>query len=369
MTKNIAFLTGKRGGYEAMLPLFELMEADDGFKPIWVVCDQHLMDKFGRTADGVVGSNVSYISPLYPEGDDYTERAAALGYIALNLPAYLAGYDIDMLVLYGDRGESLAAAMVATQMGILIAHIQGGDCTGTIDDVMRHTISKMAHIHFVSNRDSALRLETMGERNANIWIVGDPKIDALYRSMRKTTGVLEEYKETIIVLFHPDTNRPGTARQDMREVIEGATSLEKRVVFVYPCSDPEHEGIIAEIEEYADAHHNVGAHKNIEYDQFIAILSSCLCLVGNSSAGLIEMPYLNKCSVNVGGRQHGRWRDPGVFNCPPGAEAISAAISKAIEGDSFGSQYYGDGTSSAQMLGILSRYVFEDPGLRIKKWR
>jgi UDP-hydrolysing UDP-N-acetyl-D-glucosamine 2-epimerase len=364
MTKNIAFLTGKRGGYEAMLSIFQLMEESDKFTPTWFVCDQHLMDKFGRTADSVLGTDIQYIPPLYPMDDGYTERAASLGYIALHLAPALASRDIDLLVLYGDRGESLAAAVVATQMGILIAHIQGGDCTGTIDDVMRHTISKMAHIHFVSNRDSALRLETMGEINANIWIVGDPKIDAL-----KKFPIVKRKRSGIIVLFHPDTNRPGCALHDISEVLEAITAFEDQKILIYPCSDPEHEVIIEEIESFDRLFSNAEVWKNIPYPEFIQSLAEAKVLVGNSSAGLIEAPYLLTPSVNIGNRQKGRWRDPGVFNASIDKHDIRQAINKAIDGDVFCSEYYGDGTSSAQMLGILSKYNFEDTGLRVKKWR
>lgn len=246
--------------------------------------------------DALEGWSVDWM-PLHGKGP----RAANLGLLATDLACSWAGGSFpDVLLLIGDRGESLAAAFAAHQTGnIIIAHVEGGDVTGCLDDSCRHAISKLAHVHFCTGELQKNRLIRMGEAPERVHIVGDVHIDRLMRETGKPLRPLEWAKDAIIILYHPDTLHPERTMPEFREILRETKG--KKRVFVYPCSDLGHEDIVEAIEETGEP-----AFPNIPHDEFIMGLRQAKMLVGNSSCAVKEAPYIGLETWIVGERQKGR---------------------------------------------------------------
>lgn len=354
LPKKVLVLTGKRGGYGAMRNMLTLLRGDPFFDLCLVATDMHLRHEFGYTVDEVNKDfpNTHTIT-LNDTGRTPASRASALGELQSFLVTEFEVQKPDCLILIGDRGESLVAATAALHMSIPIAHIQGGDRTGGIDNSIRRAISQMATWHFVSCADSLVRISRIVEE-FRVYEVGDLHIDAI-RLMDKTHEP-EDGPGIIIVIYHPETGPEASdpfhgiaAIMDAVHYMSG-----KKIVLVYPCSDPGYKSIIKVLEHYST---RVGFHtyKNMDQDDFLNLLSRAELIVGNSSCGIIEAPYLGIPAVNVGSRQEGRWTCGNVVHCTGGAQAIGYAIAAAmlLESPSFDKSYYGDGHAGEKIVEIL----------------
>ena len=253
-----------------------------------------------------------------------------------------------------DRGEVLATAIAALNLGIPIAHIQGGDVSGNIDECMRHAITKLSHIHFSSTQESAGRIKTMGEEAWRIFIVGDNHVDPIVSkdySDAKTVRAkfaIPDFEKPILVLIHPETFRIRDGYGDAKCVLEPVLELGRRTILVYPCSDQGYEAIVRALEEVAH-YPNVSLHKNIDTPDFHGLMAISSFLIGNSSAGLIEAPYFPLPAIDVGERQIGRMRAENVIHCDFDRTEIIQSLDIVLNNDVFArrmancSRPFGDG--------------------------
>lgn len=296
---KVHFLTGKRGGFGAMVPTLRELQR---FAEVTVLTtDQHHSETFGYTLREVAAESLSVIGLPMVAGSSRPER---LAYLGMKLASLWAGNRPDVLLLIGDRGESLVAATIAQQMGnIAIAHVEGGDVTGCLDDSARHAISKLAHVHFCTDATAKARLIGMGEAPWRIHAVGDVHIDRLMLELQKPLVPDERFADAVVVLHHPDTLHPERIRPEIRSIID-MTAGQKRL-FIYPCSDLGHEIIIREIEQAA----RDGLSRclpNVAHAEFINGLRQARLFVGNSSSLVKEAPYIGVPVHPVGDRQNGR---------------------------------------------------------------
>lgn len=335
--RRVAVLSGKRGGFGALIPFFELAEQDPAVDLSVIVTDMHLSEAFGRTISEVAKwVGCIHEVPMDQADDQPRSRTSALGRALSGMAKVLDETRPDVLMVLGDRGETIATAMAALHLGIPIAHIQGGDLSGNVDEAIRHAITKMAHLHFPASHDSAERIRRLGEEAWRIHVVGDPHIDGIV-SGRYTPGpeVRRKYaiapeEPFVLVLFHPETLAdPAVSRESMTSIMRPVLGRRLRTLVIYPCSDHGYQGIVEVIEAYADAP-GVSVHRNIEAMDFWGLQSEAAALIGNSSAGLIEAPYFNLPVVNVGLRQEGRLRWVNVIDTPADAHALEASVAKAL---------------------------------------
>lgn len=335
--RKVCFLTGKRGGFGALIPTFELVHNDPALELVVVATDMHLSKKFGTTireVDRWVRGAIRV--PMHQVDDRPASRSSALGRAMSGITAALDRAKPDVLVVLGDRGEVYVAVCAALHLGIPVAHIQGGDVSGNVDDMMRHAITKMAQIHFPATRASARRIVRMGEEPWRVHVVGDPHVDMLAKN-RYTPGAEVRKKYGIdpdesfgLILLHPETYRPENSYAFMRAVLAGVKSKGFRSIVVYPCSDHGYQGILDAIDEIVrDPMFLV--HKNIPAPDFWGLEAEAAVFVGNSSAGLIEAPYFNLPFVNIGLRQVGRERGKNVVDVPvPTVAAVKKALARAL---------------------------------------
>ena len=311
--KKIAIFTGNRGGFGAMLGIMDLIDNDPDMDLKIIASDMHLSEKFGSTIGEVKKRyKVSAYVDMGEYGDSLIDRTQALGRCISGLSEALYKIDPDLIILLGDRGETLAAAVCAVEMGVIIAHIQAGDISGGIDDIHRHAITKLAHLHFSQNENQRQRVLKLGEISKHVWNTGAPYVDNILNlKLESTKDILGKYKIKpnnsgyYIVLHHPDTYSIEESSVQMKIILSTLNNTPQNKIVIYPCSDPGHLGIIKSIEEYKE-NKNFYTFKSIEAINFLSLLKGAKALIGNSSGGIIEAPYFNVPFILIGDRQSGR---------------------------------------------------------------
>ena len=370
-------LTGKRGGFGAMKPMLRLLRDDPAFQLQLVATDQHVSDRFGRTVTEIEAEfPVAALVDMGQKDDKPESRARALGVCLENMAGQLSQMRPDICVLYGDRGEVLASATAATTLNIPIAHIQGGDISGSQDEVMRHAVTKLAHLHFPSTEDSAERIRRMGEEDWRIHVVGDNHLDLIvageYARPAEVVRELEvdPAKPLIIVLQHSETTAPDESHYQMVETLEAVRGTGHQAVVIHPSSDAGYEGVLRAIEEIGRPP-QFRVRVNLEAPVFWGLLAMASVLVGNSSAGLIESPSFHLPAVDIGRRQEGRKRAENVIHAEHDRKLIRAAIDEALSGTFRATaakcqQLFGDGMAGERIIKVL-RDVSLDRRLLLKR--
>lgn len=330
--RTICVINGKRGGFNALLPTMKAIAAEPTLTLQVLLTDMHLSETFGRTLDYAAQFvDVTRTVPLDQAGDSAVERTEALGRGLTRIAAALAELEPDLVLLLGDRSETLIAAFAAIQLRIPVAHVQGGEISGNIDGIQRHAITKLAHVHFAETEAARKRLLRLGEEPWRVSRVGAPYVDfiklRLYtpaERVRRAFG-LDRDEPFLLVLMHPVTTEPEKSYEQMTQVLGGVHATGLRAIVAYPCSDQGYKGIVDAIEERR-SDRRLSIHRNIPAEDFIGLEAEATALVGNSSAGIYEAPYVHCACVNVGKRQDGREREPNVIDVPPRASAIRNAV-------------------------------------------
>jgi GDP/UDP-N,N'-diacetylbacillosamine 2-epimerase (hydrolysing) len=362
--RRIAVFTGKRGGFGAMLGIMRRIREDPALELTVIASDMHLAPTFGATIDEVKAFvTVDAVVNLGDYGDANVDRAQALGRLVQQLAPVLRDLAPDILLLLGDRGETLAAAMCAVEVGVTVAHIQAGDVSGGIDDLHRHAITKLSHLHFSQNERQRQRVIKLGEAAERVWNSGAPYVDnildAVYPPPTDALASLGLPRDLdyVIVLQHSDTYRPEQSYDHMHAIFAGLDELGQHAIVVYPCSDPGYAGVIRAIEEYR-ANPRFYVFKSIEALTFLGVLAGARALVGNSSAGIIEAPYLEKPFVLVGGRQDGREHAANVLRAEPSPAGVRRALA-AIDDRAYraamraDNRPFGDGHACERIFEVL----------------
>lgn len=320
-----------------MIPTFRLINSNPALELALIATDMHLCKKFGNTISEVdKWVDGAHRVPIDQQDDQPLSRLHALAKVMSGVADVLARIKPDIFVVLGDRGEVYSAVIAALHLGIPVAHIQGGDVSGNVDEMMRHAITKMSHLHFPSTQQSARRIEQMGEESWRIHTVGDPHIDMLING--EITPAVELRKKFelgsnemfALVLVHPETLHPENSCKNMQAVLEVLRRKKIKSIIVYPCSDHGYQGILDAIAQYQDTPGFV-IRKNIEAPDFWGLQSEASVFIGNSSAGLIEAPYFRLPVINIGLRQQGREHADNLINVVEvNAHALDSALEQAL---------------------------------------
>jgi GDP/UDP-N,N'-diacetylbacillosamine 2-epimerase (hydrolysing) len=366
VTRRICVWNGKRGGFGALAPTMRAIADHPNLELRLVVTDQHLYERFGKTMSEVAASfPIDAAIDMEQAGDGNEDRARAVGRCMVKAVDVLAEIRPDFLLVIGDRGEVFAACIAAHNMRIAIAHVQGGDVSGSLDEPVRHAITKLAHVHFPSTEASARRIVAMGEEPWRVHVVGDTHIDQLFLdAVTPAADIALKYDVSpdqpfVLVLQHSDSTEPENAAGQMAETVAAIRASGVRALLVYPCSDQGFEGIISEIERARNAP-GITVHRNIPAPDFLGLQRMAACLVGNSSAGLIEAPYFRLPAVNVGDRQRGRERTGNVIDVGYRRDEILGAIDRALNDSAFRHTLgtlvppFGDGTAYLRITEVLA---------------
>lgn len=356
--RKIFFLSGKRGGFDAMLPLLNLLKNDKSVDLKVIATDQHLMKNFGNTID-IVKKNFSknlYQIPLGQLDSSAKSRMRSMSKLLKDLSFLFEKKLPDLLLIYGDRAESFVATFVAINFNIKVCHFQGGDLTGNIDEKFRHSITKLSDYHFVSNIFSQKRILQLGEDKKNVYSFGDSHIDSLKKvKIFNKTKLNKLFKNSLndiygVLLFHPDGTSIKKNQIYIERIIKSLEKLKIQIHCIYPCTDIGYDPIVKKYESIKKNNTLFKIYKNLKYNTFINLLKKSKFLIGNSSCGIIESAYLKLPVINLGDRQSNRVSSKNVVNSKISINSINSAISE-IDSKKFQNnlkklnKYYGNGKS------------------------
>ncbi len=365
MSKKICVVTGSRSDYGLLYWPLLILRENKKFDLSVIATGMHLAAQFSETWRDIErdGFDISAKVDLCLSGDAPVSIANSVGIGVSKFAKILNEIKPDLLLVLGDRFEIYAAAQAAMFLGIPIAHIGGGDVTeGSLDDSIRHSISKISHIHFVSNSHSALRLARMGEIKKNIHIVGSPGIDRIKKKKyldRKdffSKIKLSEGAKTIMVAFHPATLEVKNYEQQIQALLSALKALPPEIGLLVTGSNADTGGrIINEaLYQYSKSRKNTVFYQSLGSELYLDALNNVDLIVGNSSSALYEAPSFGLRAINIGSRQKGRITSASILNCPYETKPILDAINFALTLPKCDDQNpYGDGFSSSRIVSIL----------------
>ncbi len=368
----ICFPIMNRVHYARQIHLLNLLQRDQALELQLVVGGSAILEKYGeRFLPAMKKSGFTVNDSLYNiiEGGNHVTMAKTAALTALEFSNSLYKLNPDVVLIRGDRFEQLAIAMVAAYMNKTIAHIEGGDVTGTIDESVRHAITKLAHVHFVTNEAARKRVLQMGENPAMVFNVGSPdveftaltkkKLDAAAINNIGTGDSIDFSKPFLMVMHHPVTTESDN-RAHMEVLLRAVGSLRMQTIWFWPNSDAGTSEMAKAIRMYREGvsadHHAIKFITDMLPEDFIAVLRRASCLIGNSSAGIKESSYLGIPVVNVGTRQSGRLRGLNVVDVGYGEDEIRKAIEKQVAHGSYPSlNLYYKPNSSKTIVEILKK--------------
>lgn len=349
MTKRkVVFLSGTRADFGKLKSLIQITKKRNEFEAHIFATGMHLQEKYGYTVDEIEKSGFKniykYINYTSEESMDRTLAKTIQGF-----SDYIQAVRPDLIVIHGDRVETLAGAIVGSLNNILVAHVEGGELSGTIDELIRHAVSKLSHIHFVSNEPAKKRLIQMGELEDNIFVIGSPDVDLMVSEYLPTLEDAKkryaiEYDQFAILMFHPVTTESSYMTAYAKELVEAVIESRLNYIVIYPNNDL---GSSLILDEYKRFNNNpkIRIFPSIRFEYFLVLLKNSKMLVGNSSAGIREAPYYGIPVVNIGSRQMNRTLHSDIINCSYNKEDILCSISLAEKSIFQKAKLYGNGNS------------------------
>lgn len=325
MPKKLLFITGTRADYGKIKPLIKA-SIEAGFDCDVFTTGMHMLSLYGLTMLDVKRDFTIY---PYMNMEPNSSMDDVLSSTISGLGKYVREFKPDMIIVHGDRVEALAGACVGVLNNTLVAHIEGGELSGTVDGIIRHAVSKLSHIHFTANEESSRRLFSMGE--SNVFTIGSPDIDVMLGELpsldivKKHYGI--PYDKYSIFLYHPVTSELDHLEQDVREAVFAANYSERDWVGIYPNNDTGADKIIHMLSDFGVV------IPSMRFEYFLTLLRYADCILGNSSAGIREAPVYGVPSINIGTRQQGRASLPGIVNVPPNYADIIHALNNLPKGE------------------------------------
>ena len=348
--KKIVFLTGTRADFGKIKSLVSIADESPNFQAHVFVTGMHLQKEYGYTLIEIERCKFKNVH-TFENHTHETTMDLTLAKTIEGLSAYCKKVHPDLIIVHGDRVETLAGAIVGSLNNILVAHIEGGELSGTVDELIRHSVSKLSHIHFVSNEEAAKRLVQMGEMETSIFTIGSPDIDIMFSDDLPNLATVKKYYEIdfrdfAIVLFHPVT----TEANDMKNYAENfVTALQNdrhNYVIIYPNNDLGSQFIIDEYLKLKD-NKRFRIFPSLRFEYFLTLLKNAQFILGNSSAGIREAPYYGIPIINIGSRQQNRAVNADIINVDYNKESILEAL-KSIDGHKIQKidSNFGDGNST-----------------------
>lgn len=331
--KKLVFLSGTRADFGKLKSLINICNASKLFDVHIFVTGMHLDKKFGYTVDEIRKEGYKNIATF----KNYTSSSRMdiiLSNTIKGFSEYICNLKPDLIVVHGDRVEALAGAISGSLNNFLVSHIEGGEISGTIDELIRHAVTKMSHVHFVSNHDAANRLIQLGELPKSIHIIGSPDLDLMDPSRIPKLDLVKQYYEIpfdefSIAMFHPVTTEENQISKNIKEFVGALTHSKKNYVLIFPNNDLGSDLII---QEYLKLKKNKSfkIFPSLRFEYFLTLLSHCDFIIGNSSAGIREAPFYNIPSIDIGTRQQNRSQNNLIIHSDYKKEKIIKAIDAAV---------------------------------------
>lgn len=371
LKKRIVFITGTRADYGKIKTLIKGLNDNPLFEIYVFVCGMHLLDQFGSTYKEVIKDNyrntyVAYgLLPTYNTSNN-------LGNTIIHLSGYIENVRPEMIVVHGDRIEALAGAIVGALHNIYVAHIEGGEISGTIDESIRHAISKFSHLHFVCNKEAKKRLIQLGEDKNQIYIIGSPDIDVMLSTDLPDISYVKRhydinYDKYAILMYHPVTTEYKQIGLNVKAVVDAVIKSKKNYIVVYPNNDLGFEIILNEYQRLNN-NNKIKIFPSLRFEYFLTLLKNAEFIIGNSSAGIREAGIYGIPAIDLGTRQYGRYNlkfSKNIQHVFENAEDILLAISKVnryrrIE------YIFGKGNSTELFCNIMEKIDFKNIAIQKK---
>lgn len=360
MTQSLLFVTGTRADYGKLEPL-AIAARDAGFEVSFFVTGMHMMARYGMTKLEVHQLQRVTVHEFLNQRES-DPQDLVLAKTIMGFSDFVAEINPDLVIVHGDRIEALACALVCATNYIRCAHIEGGEVSGTIDELLRHCNSKLAYSHFVSSRDAALRIRALGEAEASIHIIGSPELDFHAGSSGVSLNEVREryeigFEEFGIVTFHPVTSEASDMGRQAKMLFDELESSGREFVVILPNNDPGSQEILKVIDGLPSARFRIIPSMRFAY--FSELMRHSACIIGNSSMGVREAPFLGIPSLDVGSRQTKRGKSETITSCQANQTNIISDFLKRQWGCRYPSHGgFGEGQASRRFVDVLQTQSF-----------
>lgn len=356
---KLLFITGTRADYGKIKSLIDSASDSKYFETSIFITGMHMLSLYGSTHQEV-SENHSNNIPIYKfiNQNLTSTMDEIVSKTVLGLSDFVKENRPDYIIIHGDRVETLSGVIVAALNNIPSVHIEGGEVSGTVDEMIRHSVSKLANFHCVSNKEAESRLLQMGESKEKISIIGSPDVDImLSHSLPDIDEVKNHYNIDFddygILLFHPVTTEANKTKEQIRTIIEGVNQTNKSFVVIYPNNDHGSQFIIS---AYEGLSNNFRVIPSMRFEYFVTLLKESKMILGNSSAGVREAPYFGIPTINIGSRQNERSHESSVIDIDFNVDDIKKNINKYFDFNFPKSQNWGSVGTSERFLKALKDF-------------
>ncbi len=374
MSRKICVVTGSRAEYGLLRWTMEAIRQAEDLELQVIVTGMHLSPEFGLTFHEIEadGFHIDSKVEMLLSSDTPIGVTKSMGMGLIGLADALDQLRPDLMLVLGDRFEIFSAVAAALIAHVPVAHLHGGETTeGAFDEAIRHSITKMSHLHFVAAEEYSRRVVQLGERPDRVFLIGGLGTDSIKKLTLLDRDALEESlglrfcEKNLLITFHPVTLENATAELQMTELLAALDHLENtQLIFTMPNADTGGRKLVDMIERYVASHSNASAYTSLGQLRYFSCIRHVDGVIGNSSSGLTEVPSFLKGTVNIGDRQRGRLRADSVIDCSPDRSSILKAI-KLLYSSKFQSRVavtrnpYGDGGASERIVQILREAPLE----------
>jgi len=373
--RKICVFVGSRANYSSIKSVMEAVQKHPDLELQVITGASAVLDRFGKVEDILAkdGFPANYRFYNIVEGENPVTMAKSTGLGLIDASMVLDNLKPDFVVVVGDRFEMMSVTIAAAYMNIRIAHTMGGEVTGTIDESIRHAITKFAHVHFAANEDARQRIIKLGEEEQYVFNVGCPRIDLVARELERNSdevleglftkhsgvgpGNFDLHKPFLLVSQHPVTTEFGNNRKQIEETLFALAELKMPTIMLWPNIDAGSDDISSGIRTFREKHKPEWLHlfKNLPTPVYIHLMKNTACLVGNSSSGVREGAIIGTPVVNIGSRQHNRLAGTNAINAGYDRKEIMEAIQAQVKNGRYPADpLYGSGDAGEQIAQILA---------------
>ncbi|MBN2304977.1 MAG: UDP-N-acetylglucosamine 2-epimerase (hydrolyzing) [Anaerolineae bacterium] len=370
--RKICVVVGSRANYSSIKSAMRAVQEHPDLELQVVTAASALLDRYGSVVKLIEQDGFKPVAKVFMllEGETPATMAKSTGVGLMELPTIFEQLEPDIVITVGDRFETMATTLAAAYMNIALAHTMGGEVTGTIDESIRHAVTKFAHIHFPACSDARDRIIKLGERPEDIHLVGCPRIDLVAEVLDRDNnglgpnlfeegvgGVFDLDQPFLMLSQHPVTTEYGAGEQQINESLMAIHRLGIPTIALWPNADAGSDDISRGMRKFREHHDDSNIHffKNLPTEAYIMLMRRTACLVGNSSSAIREGAFIGTPSVNIGSRQDMRQRGSNIIDVDYDQDAIADAIEHQVKNGRYETEpIYGDGHAGERIANVLS---------------
>ena len=369
--RKICVIVGSRANYSSIKSTMRAIKEHPKHELQIVLGASALLERYGNVSKQIKEDGFDPVAEFYMliEGENPTTMAKSTGVGLMELSTIFERIEPDIVLTVGDRFETMSTTLAAAYMNLPIAHTMGGEVSGTIDESIRHAVTKFSHIHFPASKDAAERIIKLGERKQDVYLVGCPRIDLVKSILENPAGDLlkslsdgvgnqiNSEEPFVIISQHPVTTEFGNGEKQIIETLKAVKKFDIPAIVLWPNADAGSEDISRGMRKWREKGLDEKMHfyKNLPVDHYVTLMKKTSCLIGNSSSGIREGAFIGTPVINIGSRQDMRERGNNVIDVSHSQDDIFSALKKQIDHGRYESQpIYGDGSAGIKIAETLS---------------